>query len=227
MRSAATAIAAGDVGSPCVRVREASGQHTTGSNAAPCTRLKPAEQNYSKTGRGWVLILPEHGQWRRITRARPVAHSHKTGQQHREPPAAQHYDHTEQSKAQSYKCTSSVLVRNAAALDAKADRSGNDPEQKLLMVEGDAGPALRTMLSRTSCGFRASQALETAEAASEMLLLLLLLLEPPACMHRTRCRAADRKLTTWCSSLLGCADAMCWYQRRREEARAQECNGFS
>ena len=110
-----------------------------------------------------------------------------------------------------YDRTSSEPARIAAALDAKADSSGSDPEQKLLMVEGDAGPALRTMQSRTSCGFRASQAFEMAEAASARLLLLL---EPPERMQRTRCRAADRKLTTWCSSLPGAfAEAMCGDQR--------------
>jgi hypothetical protein len=60
------------------------------------------------------------------------------------------------------------------------------------MVEGDAGPALNTMLMRTSCGFKASHALEIAEAASSMPL-------PPDAHDRmlcTRVRAADRKLTT-------------------------------
>jgi hypothetical protein len=84
------------------------------------------------------------------------------------------------------------VARTAAALEASADRCGREAEQKLSMVEGDAGPALKTMLIRTSCGFKASQALEIVAAASSLPL-------PPDADDRmlcTRARAADRKLTT-------------------------------
>jgi hypothetical protein len=96
----------------------------------------------------------------------------------------------------------------AAAAVTNAATSGREEEQKLSIVEDDAGPALRTMLMRTSCGFKASLALETAAAASPRP-------QPPpphGLTHFKRSRAADRKATTWrsLSASAGAVD-MCVY----------------